>query len=297
MAFLAIGYQENGIAAEKGLSEKPFDLTVGLSPRSFVEVDTEDIRVIVKTLMKVLLGKVWAGSHNILIYQEQSSMERDILARKVEIAMFLPDEFLGVKNRVPIEPVAIATRYKGIHDEIVILVRKESGIRSSVDLMNKRINIPRGLQAPLFQMWMETLFMKEGVSDSRDFFAALKTVNIPSQAILPVFFKQADACIVLRGAFDLVGELNPQITRELEILYSSSGVPAGIIGLRRDLSVEQRDSMKKILWSVHEEPEGKQIFTLFRISKLLPFRPEYLRSLEALQVEHQNLKLKLARGK
>jgi hypothetical protein len=47
--------------------------------------------------------------------------------------------------------------------------------------------------------------------------------------------------------------------------------------------------------TLHEDPEGQQMFVLFQLSRLTPFRPEYLKGTEALFAEHRKLKARLVK--
>ena len=297
VVLLILAVQGQCNAGEKGLSGKPLDITMAFSPRAFIDADTEEARIVAKSLTKMLLGKVVGGSTDATIYHDMPSLEKAILMKKVDLAVLLSDEYLEVRNRLPIEPIALTARHSGVYDEVVILVRKDGGIRSMLDLMNKRKNIQKGIQGSIFQYWIETLLMKEGVYESKDFFATLKKVEKPSHAVLPVFFKQADACIVLQGAFNLVAELNPQVAQELDILNRSTGTVGGILCVRRGFPAEQRKIVEETLWSLHKEPQARQLLTLFRFDRLVPFRPECLSNMEIFLSEYHDLKIKLARGK
>ncbi len=118
----------------------------------------------------------------------------------------------------------------------------------------------------------------------------------PSQAILPVFFCQADAGLTTLYAFELTCELNPQLARELTVLDRSDEVLGGVIVFRRSYEGPARARITARLANLYEDPQGKQIFRLFGMDRLVPFEPEHMTSVEALLQEHDRLAGRLAKG-
>ena len=151
-----------------------------------------------------------------------------------------------------------------------------------------------GENSLLISLWLETLLMKEGFPGPETFISNFKMVKKASQALLPVFFKQADACAVSQGAFETMKELNPQVGRELVALAQSPGYPQGVVCMRKGLAEKYRPFVEE-MYTLHNQSQGKQILTLMRIKRLLPFQATYLETTEALLAENQALKLKLAR--
>jgi ABC-type phosphate/phosphonate transport system substrate-binding protein len=100
-----------------------------------------------------------------------------------------------------------------------------------------------------------------------------------------------------RHAFDLLAELNPQLRTELMPIARSPGIAGGILSLRRDYNEQLRETLKDILCTLHQDPEGKQLLMLFKVDQLVPFKPEYLNTVEALLKEHRDLKLRMAKVK
>jgi ABC-type phosphate/phosphonate transport system substrate-binding protein len=112
---------------------------------------------------------------------------------------------------------------------------------------------------------------------------------------MPVFFRQADACVVTRHIFNLTSEMNPQIGRELVPIARMSKLSQGIISIDRRLPEEIKDKIRQAFLTLPESPDGKQLLMLFQVSRMVPFRPEYLDATEALFAEHQLLKTRVTR--
>jgi ABC-type phosphate/phosphonate transport system substrate-binding protein len=132
--------------------------------------------------------------------------------------------------------------------------------------------------------------MKQGVHEPERFFSSLKEVVTPSQAVMPVFFKRADACILSRRSFDVMAELNPQLRKDLQIIEASAPVATGVICIRKGYDSRQRQWLKDILETLDRDVEGRQLLTLFRMNRLVQFQPEYLASMEAFLKEYSELR-------
>ena len=59
--------------------------------------------------------------------------------------------------------------------------------------------------------------------------------------------------------------------------------------------LEKYEGLAEAILSINAEPQGKQILTLIKVNKLIPFESSYLETVEALLREHRGLKLKLAK--
>jgi ABC-type phosphate/phosphonate transport system substrate-binding protein len=69
----------------------------------------------------------------------------------------------------------------------------------------------------------------------------------------------------------------------------------GIIVFRPDLREDRKQKLMQALRTLHEDEEGRQLFVLFKLNRLVPYKPEYLRATEAFFAEHRNLARRLGR--
>lgn len=279
-------------AAEPSL----FHLNIGFSSRAFVNVPPEDIKIAVR----ILAGKVarnTIGSADSKIYDSPADIEQDFRAKKLDTIALTPDEFIKLENRVLLDPIMVTATSKGHEVELLLMVRKDSGIRSFGDLRNRRLAIAEkeSRYANMYSIWLETLIMRKGLSGDARFFSAVTETKKPSQALMQVFFRKADACIITGQLLDVSVELNPQIGRELTVIERLPKLAGGIIAMRRDLPEVYKQRLRQALLTLHEDQEGKQLFVLFQLKKLVPYRPEYMRATVALYAEHRTLRQRNAR--
>ena len=286
----AVWHSVNAAEVEK------FHLNIGFSSHAFVNVPKEDIRVAVCILAKKVARKA-SGSAESRVYDSTSEMERDLRNHKLDIIALTPGDFLDIKDRIPLDPVMITATDKGYEVNLLLLVRKDSHLLTLKDLKNRSIVIPsiNAQNGNVYHIWLDMLLAREGFPGTDSFFSSIQEARTASQALMPVFFRTADACIVTGHILDLASELNPQVGRELKVLAKMGKLAGGIIALRHDLPAHRKQKIKEALMTLRDDQEGRQLFVLFQLDRLVPFRPEYLKETEAFIAEHRQL-LKISSG-
>jgi len=266
-------------------------LRIGFTGSAFQDVTNTDIKAAVSVLIQKVVWKHF-GKGESRFYETLPEMATDLKNRKIEVLATPVEEFMELRKQVPIEPLLISSADKGTEMEMVLLVRKDSSFRSFRDLRGRSIVIP--MRNPrcldMYMAWLEIMLMEEGSKGLNTFFSSVKDTRTAAKAIMPVFFRQADACIVTRQVFELTAELNPQINRELMIISRKGGLSQGIIAVDRRLPEESKEKLRQAFLTLHQTPEGKQLLMLFKVRKLVPFAPGYMKGTEALYAEHSRQK-------
>ena len=161
--------------------------------------------------------------------------------------------------------------------DYLLLMRRDRRV-SLADLRGKNILLLKTGGASLPRPWMEGLLRSAGLGSLKSFSPTSREVDKASAAILPVFFGNADACVVDSRSFELMKELNPQIGISLEICQRSPLYLETVICVRRDYSA-QRANLIAGLTDLHEDAAGRQILMVFKIDRVVPFDKRALQSL------------------
>ncbi len=140
-------------------------------------------------------------------------------------------------------------------------------------------------------MWLTVELHNNKLGSKDKFFQEIKEGGLPSHTILSVFFGENDACIVTNIAYKTMVELNPQVSKKLEILQTSPSFIEGLACYSDDfMKMKIKDSMLESVVDFDKYPSGKQIYNLLRVKKLLPFKEEYLNSARELLKEYNSIK-------
>ncbi|MBL8173212.1 MAG: PhnD/SsuA/transferrin family substrate-binding protein [Bryobacterales bacterium] len=150
----------------------------------------------------------------------------------------------------------------------VVLVKQGAGIKTIAGLRGRRLMMLTSQHARLAPHWLSTLLHAQENSEPAHFFSSVTAKGKPSQVILPVFFGQADACVVTRHGFLTMGELNPQVTARLDPIAQSPQVVAMLYAFRRDVDEAGLQKTLQILGSVPQSAAGRQLLALFQFDRL-----------------------------
>jgi ABC-type phosphate/phosphonate transport system substrate-binding protein len=268
--------------------QKPVDsgkpLVVAFTPQAFFNVDPRDAIGAVRVWINNADRKLGNNPETTVLYlKNQSEVEKVLAGNEVDILISIADEFINLRessfNLLPV----LSTDYgRNFYDELLLMVRADSGITSVEQLRGKSLRIEGGQKGTIPMRWLKSLLEEKISSSPREFFGNISEFPKANQIIMPVFFGQADSCIASRTSFETMSELNPQLGKKLKILAKSPGFATGILSVRRDVKNRRRDALVEALRTMDEDPKGKQVLTIFRINRLVPFRNEHLASVEKL---------------
>jgi phosphonate transport system substrate-binding protein len=104
-----------------------------------------------------------------------------------------------------------------------------------------------------------------------------------------VFFRQVDACVVTRRAFNNMSELNPQLSQRLRVLVSSPELVPGGFAFRKGYDDPTRELIIADLERISSSPAGAQFLTLFQSGALSAQPVSCLESAFELLARHARL--------
>lgn len=281
--------------SHQGVESPPFSATVGYTSSVFCYLDRENTQTAARLWANLMMRRKH-GTAETRIFKSQDELEHELQSGKLDLVVMLPNEYLSLRNRSLLEPLYISTRTNGLYDTLLLVTRSDSGITTMRHLRGKSLMHPRGAANAVHRMWLETLTMRQGVREPDRYFSSMKEVITSSQALMPVFFRRADACIISRNSFDVMTELNPQLRNQMHIIEETAPMVTGLICMRRSCDQRQRESLKETLETLDRSVEGKQLLTLFRMSGLIPYRPSYLESSVVFLKRYTDLKNVARRG-
>ncbi|MBV5341416.1 MAG: PhnD/SsuA/transferrin family substrate-binding protein [Deltaproteobacteria bacterium] len=257
-------------------------IVFGYTPQIFYQVDKRDAIELMDAWARISERKL---NHSIKIstvmYRTLADAENAVAKKEVDLLVMIPEELLSLRSHADLESVLSADFGNTVYNNLLLLVREGSSTQIE-QLRGKSLIIDMGQKGTIPLKWLESLLKTEGLPNSGLFLGHMTESSNGSQALMPVFFGKADACLVERNHYETSVELNPQIAQRLHILARSPGFVTGIISVRKGVSKTVRDKVVKVLQEMHTDPRGKQIMTLFRINRLVPFLPEHLTSVKKL---------------
>lgn len=188
-------------------------------------------------------------------------------------------DYLALREKVDIEPLFISSRTDEPLEAYVILTSKEI---ASIDQLarqpNRRIIVEDFGANSIGRAWLDTVLWEHDGRGSDSFFTSIRKADKPTQLLLPVFFGQAEACLVPESIFQTMRELNPQIGKRLKILMRSPGFVRTILCTSAGLNSELVEAIRSNAMNMADSTDGQQLMMIFQVQHQFPFKPDYLKA-------------------
>jgi phosphonate transport system substrate-binding protein len=274
----------------------PKVLRVGFSSRVFSDTDPRDAQAAMELWTEELSRSMGIKAlPRPIIFRNTADLIEAVNKGELIIVSLPAIDYLKIRDEARLTPSIVSSSNAGKGREFVLITRRDRGISTVADLRGKTINILPAAKQEVSHLWLDVLLMREGKRDRSSFFRQVKETASASQAIMTVFFKQADAAIVSRGAFETSKALNPQIGNQLSVIAESKSLMGDISCIPNMVNDKLKRSIEYAAEHLHESTIGKQIFTLFQIDRTIPFQPSYLDGISDLLRERDRLLTKLTR--
>ena len=146
----------------------------------------------------------------------------------------------------------------------VILVRKDSGIKKISDLKGKTISYPAAT-ALAATMMPQNFLIKNGL----DLFKETKSIYVGSQesSIMSVYLKTSQAGATWPPPWNSFVQTHPDKAKDLEIMWQTDTLPSNGLVVREDIPQALVDEVKRLLFSLHENEEGRTILAGIGLSR------------------------------
>lgn len=153
-------------------------------------------------------------------------------------------------------------------EQYVLLVKRNGRIQQLGDLRGCPLLVSKAPKMCAAPDWLSTLLDERRLGPSDLFFGSFVTDSKPSRVILPVFFGQADACLTSKRSFETMGELNPQVLRDLTAIASSVPMLACFSVFHKAYNGVRRDRFAKVYGNLRNSAAGRQVGMLFHFEDL-----------------------------
>ncbi|HVU34369.1 MAG TPA: PhnD/SsuA/transferrin family substrate-binding protein [Opitutaceae bacterium] len=267
-------------------------LRLGIPRQAFADLNENDASAAYRAFV-ISLGRRrgYDVRPDVLIFDAIPQLETAVRDGRVNVAILGTWQLLESRLRNCTDVAFVPAAGHVVARRVVLLVRRDSGLRALRDLRGKSVLVLVDTHTTLGRPWFETRCLAEGLGRPDAYVHKVDAVGRPNAAILPVFFGRADACIVDDQTFSTACELNPQLARDLIVIEQSEPMVDSVLCLNRTgwVSRQRRDDLCQSILELHAEPSGRQILMLFRFDRLVPIEPGMLDSVMALHARYARL--------
>lgn len=278
-------------AAPSGVHAEPsLPFRIGFSKTVVGDVNENDALAAVRVWAQALArDRAIPADPRPVIFRNVDEMAAALTDRAVDCLNLTAYEYFALGTRVDRENVVVGIISGSIMVEYLLLVHQKSGMKDIDHLKGRSLGLLDSLQASMAHAWLDTLLAAKGRGCALDFFERIASVKKTDKAILPVFFRQVDACVVTRSGFETMKELNPQIGQQLKAIAVSPPVVPVVFCFRADFDSLVRKKILNEITQWHLFPAGMQILTIFQTDRLEQHPASCLDSASELLTAHERV--------
>ncbi|WP_020587179.1 PhnD/SsuA/transferrin family substrate-binding protein [Desulfobacter curvatus] len=232
----------SAVCLQAGMAQSNERLNIGFSRSIIGAVNENDAMAVIK---------VWATelmvSANLLvnvqpqIYGDVREMETALKENRTDFLCFTIMEFVDLQHLLYQEKFIFPVLGQSMTEEYLLIARNNSSIAQIKDLKGCSLIYPKNPRTVLSVIWLDVTLARAGLSAAAYFFSRMVPVGKVNEALLPVFFGKEDACLVTRKSFDIMAELNPQISRQLKIVGTSQRYIPNFLAFRKNYQSKIRE--------------------------------------------------------
>lgn len=287
---LSLGLVLPGRGADPGEGSGAIPLRFAFSAQMFTDVNENDAKASVKAW-----GMAIARERGIpieaypIILSGVGELREALAQQRIEGASVGAEEFLALDPSLQPAEVFYSVFQERISEEYQVLVRADAAAADLRALSRKSLVVFENARASVAALWLEVALAEQGLEPSSRHFARTTRAGKLSKVVLPVFFRQADACLVTRRGFDAMCELNPQVRNQLRVVARSPEVVPIVGFFRAGYDSPVRLDLLEAMKSLQRSPAGTQVLTLFQSEKLVEAPTTCLDSVRQLLATHRRL--------
>lgn len=261
----------------------PKVIRFGFSRSMFREMNEADTRAAVRSYAVAL-----AQEYSLVvdstpgIFSDVEGIGEAFASGSADVIAMSTEEYLALEPATMRPELFTATSGGRMTEQYIVVVRIDSEYGKVSDLKGRKLMVYDSVRAALGSAWLEVLLDEQGCGAPQLFFSRITPVPKLSRAVLPVFFNQADACLVTQNGFQVLGELNPQILKQLRVLERSPEYVPSVTAMRSNLSEDLAQVVLKATLSAQHSPAGQQVLTMFQCDHISELRPGHLENARAL---------------
>jgi ABC-type phosphate/phosphonate transport system substrate-binding protein len=244
-------------------------INIGFSSSFFYEVSRNDAIASIRAWTQALLNKQDISAVPMpVIFDTIAEIRAGLSNDKLDYVAITTQEYAEVRDLLTCDVVTVSVTSKSIKEEYLLIVPQSSGINKINDLKGKRLLMVKSARLSLAMVWLDTILLNKGIEPAEVFFDVIESEKNAGKVILPVFFNQADACVVTRTMYNTMVELNPQIGQKLKTIEVSPALVPSFFCFTRNSDITIREKVLKEISRWHLSTFGKQSLTMFQCDGL-----------------------------
>jgi len=268
-AVVGLAQAEGGETGDSGRTNQIFRFA--FTSNMFPEVNENDARAAMKVwIQQISEARHIAADSNPLIFHDVQTVAAAFKTNTISGVGLTAPEFATLSRTQNFNRLGVAA-YDGrrIVEQYVVLVRKESQIVKLDQLVGRTLTVLESPRMSLATIWLDAELVGAGQKRCSEFFARVDAKEKASLVVLPVFFKRVDACLVTSNSFSVMGEMNPQLLKEMRVLAISPPVIPAFFAFCPEDEKSPHPELFLAMTQMHGTVAGKQLLALVKAECIL----------------------------
>ena len=265
-------------------------LRIGFASNMFSDMNENDARASIKVWGQ-LVAKRNNCPHDLTtqIFRNYDELLQSLKEKKVDAVGLLMTDFDKLRRKTSLAPIFLPYLAGKSTDRYILLVHRDSPIKSLADLRKRSIQLLSNSNGSLAPMWLDLHLNEQGLPTASQFAGKIVSNTKLSNVVLSVFFRQYDACVVTHSGFNTMSELNPQLAKQLIVLAESPELVVGLFAFRADYNPPFKEQLITSISNLQKTLPGRQILTIFHINELRIQPPASLKTSLDLIEKHKQI--------
>jgi phosphonate transport system substrate-binding protein len=251
-------------------SNAPASIRIGVAQATWQGLNRNDATAAITTWAKTIMQERGAAVAVVTtLFESDAELARALADGRVDCVSMPADQFLALDRRSQPAEVYLAAHDHSIGERYVLLVHQDRAPPDLAGLRGGRLLAQSTARTSLALPWLDCVLAAQQLEPPERLLASIRKTEKPSKAMLPVFFRQAEACLVTSNAFDTASELNPQLRKELRVLAMSPEVVPAVFFFRCGYKSFAREQLEPSIVALHQSPAGLQVLTVFQCDQMM----------------------------
>lgn len=243
---------------------------LGFTANVFVDVSAEDAKASILAWARSILDESQLRvASDPIITNDMDELREALADGRIDAAILGADAYFRIPgDLLARDYIYVNSRPGGIFETYVLLVHRDSGIETLGDLAGADFRFWDHSRTTLAGRWIETRLAERGQVPAARFFGTTTLEPKVMKTVLPVFFRQAEACLITESAYRDMAELNPQLGQQLRVLEASPQIVSSFLCFRAGYSRELRERVETAIEELPLTASGRQILTVFQCDRI-----------------------------
>lgn len=259
------------------------------------DVPRKDVEVSLRFWIEELARTLGLTYKPVQFYDDLEVLRHDMAGGRIN---FLVATSMGVVQHFPQGELSDGfSGYKNTPEHLLLVVRRDAGMRGPADLAGKRIGLLEGDE--LSDLYLETLLMKAwGGKPDWQRLGPISREQRSGKLAHRLFFNQIDAALMFRSGFDAALALNPQVGQRLQVLEDYTfKIRSPHIGLfSSQVRPDQREQITRASLKLNDTARGRQVLQIYLADNMVRTQVSDLDPYRALLEIHRGLLTKAGKA-